>query len=491
MDLSDTYPLDLRLYQVFGNDSTTLPWHLYQSPEEVDHLIQHHMLDFADPDLFNEDAMALVNSEFERLANGWATTEEEARDAGIPVTHGCRFQSNSPCEDFFALGSAPAVGPKNWGFWAVYDGHAGRFTANYLQWALIPHVSRGLSGLSALSEAGAINQSIQQTFVRVDDEMMNRAKHAGNWYPAGSGAAITALGPAFAGSCALLSMFDPEKKKLRVACVGDSRAVLGRWDPAEQKYTCQALSKDQTGFNEDEVSRVNAEHPDEEGLFDPETGRLLGIAITRAFGDHRWKWDSDIITQCKYKFFGSRPRPNSKTPPYMTAEPVITETDVVSVDAGGKQRGERSDFMIMASDGLWDRISSEHAVLLVEQWLASRARGNGSVHEDPLKSPVRFPPKLQADPSVTYSIEEDEMLDWKATPEYFSIEDDNAAVCLARNAMGGTRKGLFMGLLSIASPYSREAVDDTTVMVVFFDKLGEGKEEGKGEAKAKRRWWFW
>lgn len=295
-------------------------------------------------------------------------------------------------------------------------------------------------------------------------------------------------------------MYDPENYKLHVACVGDSRAVLGRWDPDAQKYVCKALSVDQTGFNQDEVSRITAEHPDEPDILNPNTGRLLGMAVTRAFGDHRWKWDNDFIRQLQFKFWGSAPRPESKTPPYMTAEPVVTETDIVSVDADSEGKrgvaGDKSDFMIMASDGLWDRISSEHAVELVERWIEARDRGNGAVTNDPR---FQFPVisdsvTRQLDPGLDYSVEDGGEVDWQATPEYFSIEDDNAAVCLVRNALGGSRKGLFMGVLSVPGPLARKAVDDTTVMVVFFDKVE--KREGragshKQKEKEKKRWWPW
>lgn len=260
----------------------------------------------------------------------------------------------------------------------------------------------------------------------------------------------------------------------------------------------QPLSKDQTGFNEDEVKRLAEAHPDEPDIIDPKTGRLLGIAVTRAFGDHRWKWENDFIKQVQLKFWGTAPRPDSKTPPYMTAEPEITETQVVRAGpkpkngkaaGGAASDGIKSDFMIMASDGLWDHISSEHAVECVQRWLEARARGNGSVAKDPQLTSPLFTPSFQLDPGVAYDIEKGADIRWQATPEYFAIEDDNAAVCLARNAMGGTRRGLFMGLLSIPGPMCRSAVDDTTVMVVFFDRLeGEGRELKR---KEKSKWWPW
>jgi pyruvate dehydrogenase phosphatase len=75
-------------------------------------------------------------------------------------------------------------------------------------------------------------------------------------------------------------------------------------------------------------------------------------------------------------------------------------------------------------------------------------------------------------------------------PGYERFADDYlAAVCLARNAMGGTRRGLFLGLLSLAGPLRRDAIDDTTVMVVFFDRQ-ENKKQPNSEKK-NSSWWPW
>ncbi|KAF2788176.1 protein serine/threonine phosphatase 2C [Melanomma pulvis-pyrius CBS 109.77] len=404
----------------------------------------------------------------------------------MPVTHGVRFRSNSPCEDYYALGSSPGPGEQLWNFWSVFDGHAGKATALYLQWQLLPQLTKSLLSLHPSSSSLMIENTIKQTFLRVDNEIMSRAKQAGNWFPAVNASAIAALSPAFSGSCALLAAFDPASSKLRVACTGDSRAVLGRWDPLEEKYISKPLSVDQTGFNELEVARITAEHPDEPDIIDPKSGRLLGIAVTRAFGDHRWKWENSFVKQLQIKFWGSAPRPGNKTPPYMTAEPVVTETDVVRTDVNDKNG--KSDFMIMASDGLWDRISSEHAVECVQKWLEAKARGNGIVANDPQRQTATYPERWQVDPGVEFDVEAGKEISWKATPEYFAFEDENAAVCLAKNALGGTRKGLLLGILSVQSPQCRYAVDDTTIMVVFFDRL-----EKEGEAlkiKSGGKWWW-
>lgn len=401
--------------------------------------------------------------------------------------------SNPTQEDFLAIGTAPGPGGKPWNYWSIYDGHAGNDTALHLQWHLHPSLSVALSNLSPISSPALIESTIKNVFLKIDSDLMSRARHAASWYPTANASAIQALRPAMSGSCALLAAFDPESRKLRVACTGDSRAVLGRWDAVENKYTAVPLSEDQTGFNQSEVERITQEHPDEPDIIDPKSGRLLGIAVTRAFGDHRWKWDNDFVQKVQTKFWGTAPRPGSKTPPYMTAEPVITETDIVSANVPSPaSHAPKSDFLIMASDGLWDRISSAHAVECVERWLEARARGGGRVSQDPKLEPPVFTASLNPEPGLNDDVPPGKEVSWKATPEYFAIEDDNAAVCLVRNAMGGTRRGLTMGLLSMGPPLSRYAVDDTTIMVIFFDHVEPSKDGPLAEGrKPKRSWWPW
>ena len=492
----------------FAADSNpTAPLHFYANKDELDHWLRFHVPDpsntFKDPDVG-----LTLSANFSRLVQGWMLTEKESMDANLPVTHGCRFQSNDPCEDYFALGTSPGVGGKAWNYWSIMDGHAGFDTAVYLQQVLIPRVSIALSTLSPNSGPMQIEHTIKDAFLRLDKQIMEKARTAAGWFPAASPSAIFALEAALSGSCALLAAFDPEKNTLRVACTGDSRAVLGRWDAASNTYTSIPLSEDQTGFNPKEVARLAAAHPDEPDMIDPKTGRLHGIAITRAFGDHRWKWDNDFVKTVQAKFWATGPRPQSQTPPYMTAEPEVTETQIVRVDPydeNSARQGRKSDFLILASDGLWDRMSSEHAVECVARWLDSTAHGQGSALRDPhfLNRPFHFPPPNTPDPGVDMV---DGALSWQATPEYFAIEDENAAVCLARNAMGGTRRGLFLGLLSVHAPWRRNAVDDTTVMVVFFDDLRQQQQQqqqqkhppraqdsgpdARADNGRKTRWWL-
>src|SRR4051812_27375158 len=50
--------------------------------------------------------------------------------------------------------------------------HSGRHTSQWLQWSLIPHTSRSLSGLQSSSSSQVIANTVMQTFVRLDNDMM-------------------------------------------------------------------------------------------------------------------------------------------------------------------------------------------------------------------------------------------------------------------------------------------------------------------------------
>jgi pyruvate dehydrogenase phosphatase len=128
----------------------------------------------------------------------------------------------------------------------------------------------------------------------------------------------------------------------------------------------------------------------------------------------------------------------------MTAEPVITTTPV-----------QKGDFVILASDGFWDRVTSEDAVKCVSKWInresssQNDALSEWSIHKS---KGVGFP-------------------QGKVSPDTFVVEDENVATHLVRNALGGNRREHFCGELSLQSPESRYERDDITVQVIFFGNV--------------------
>ena len=383
--------------------------------------------------------------------------------SGVDRYDGAQVPSNSPCEDRFIHGRFPSPrgDGSEWMAWAVFDGHAGWQTADLLVDELLPAVRLSLSKAIPASTTpetlnAAVQKAISKAFVDLDDTIMKTAAATvESNQPLQD--KMRKLTPGYAGSCALLALFDPLASTLYVACTGDSRAVLGRKSPTGA-WEATPLSVDQNGSNVDEIARIDAEHPGEEGI--AKNGRILGLAVSRAFGDGRWKWSLELQKDLKERFQGIRPltgRYNVLTPPYLTAEPVVTVTSI--------ERGVPS-FLVMASDGLWDFVSSQQAVDLTGKWLetpAPRTKKSEDSSPTPAAKAMNFG-QLGDDVPERF------------VKERTTVKDDNAAVHLVRNALGGNDQQLLAGRLAVEAPFSRNIRDDTTVQVVFF--TGETNRAG-------------
>ncbi|KAJ9305567.1 hypothetical protein DTO217A2_4966 [Paecilomyces variotii] len=373
---------------------------------------------------------------------------------GVDRYDGAQVPSNSPCEDVFIHGRfpSPCNDGNQWMAWAVLDGHAGRQTADVLQEKLLPFVRRSLEHVesSPLQKPPeeAVQRAIAQGFLDLDETIFNTALDAAKsnepLYEK-----VDKLLPAFSGSCALLSLYDPITSTLHVACTGDSRAVLGQQRP-DGTWEVMPLSIDQTGRNEEEIARLYRQHPGEEDIV--KDGRVLGLMVSRAFGDSRWKWPLEIQEEMKRNFYGPAPltpKYDVRTPPYLTAEPVVT---TLKIDPS------RASFLIMATDGMWDMMSNHQAVNLIGDWLdtqqAAEEQENKHNQPEPAHEPI--------------------IGDFGRLNEVFvdarkTVQDDNAAVHLVRNSLGGNCHELIAGRLAYSAPHSRYLRDDITVQVVFFN----------------------
>lgn len=260
------------------------------------------------------------------------------------------------------------------------------------------------------------------------------------------------LQPALSGSCALLSFYDSRTNMLRIACTGDSRAVLGRRSDSG-KWMATALSEDQTGGNPNEAARLRKEHPGEDRVV--HNGRVLGgLEPTRAFGDAVYKWSRDTAMKLREKFFGRTPSPLMKTPPYVTAEPVITTTKV---------QPDKGDFLVLATDGLWEMLTNDEVVGLVGQWIESQGKSQTSQLEATWSkifgsSQTPLPVEKGADKSAEGSKTPIRLQQWGVDPngkDRFVAKDKNVATHLVRNALGGTNDEQVCALLTLPAPFSR------------------------------------
>lgn len=243
-------------------------------------------------------------------------------------------------------------------FAAVFDGHAGIDAATYLEQHLY-HIFDGLLQkhtcglgntlrLPHLEESGlftplGLQRLMNDLFEKVDAELIKTLSRHGDAALRGSGASATTV----------LVRAD----QAVVANVGDSHAVLSRAGRAVD------LSVEHRVYGRGEVVLRETERVEQAGGWIHD-GRVCGLlAVSRAFGDADFKgpglkrmlqhgvdagfWDRDFADRQSF-----------------TADPVIADPDVTELALQPDD-----EFIIIASDGLWDVLPSQDAVQLARRAL--------------------------------------------------------------------------------------------------------------------------
>jgi pyruvate dehydrogenase phosphatase len=451
-----------------------------------------------------------------RLVEHARAERRTAQDGRAWAWTTAQVAANAPLEDAHAsallrrVDVLPAAGAGgDLLFFAVMDGHGGFHTSRLLSRTLIPAVALELQALAdepapptpapgffrslfgAAPPAPAtprfrpdadptyVSLALQTAFANVDSELINaplrllaanvdaKARESGilpdlSQHPM----ARATLLPAMSGSCAILAMVDTAHERLYVANTGDARAVAGYWDARADgagAWRVEVLSEDQTGRNPAELARVRSEHPPDEAPDVVSRGRILGgLEPSRAFGDARYKWPRALQDALARAFPGAAPMraPPAllKTPPYVTARPVITHRALAgqAPPAGAVRSAPR--FLVLATDGLWDRLSSEDVVALVAGHL-SGVRGPVGAADLRARVPV----------ATGAATVEGKNKDRSGTAgARWSFEDENLSAHLIRNAFGGADEPSLCRLMSIPAPHARSFRDDVTVTVVLF-----------------------
>uniref|UniRef100_A0A0E0JLX7 protein-serine/threonine phosphatase n=1 Tax=Oryza punctata TaxID=4537 RepID=A0A0E0JLX7_ORYPU len=210
------------------------------------------------------------------------------------------------------------------GFFAVYDGHGGSRVAEACRERM--HVvlaeevrlrrllQGGVGGADVEDEDRARwKEAMAACFARVDGEV--------------GGAEEADTGEQTVGSTAVVAVVGP--RRIVVANCGDSRAVLSRGGVAVP------LSSDHKPDRPDEMERVEAAGG---RVINWNGYRILGVlATSRSIGDYYLK-------------------------PYVIAEPEVTVMD----------RTDKDEFLILASDGLWDVVSNDVACKIARNCLSGR-----------------------------------------------------------------------------------------------------------------------
>ncbi|KAK6904804.1 hypothetical protein I204_08407 [Kwoniella mangroviensis CBS 8886] len=435
--------------------------------------------------------------------------------------------SNEPCEDRFASNLIPrryssnsafhksstditeaqgeGEGEKDLMLFSIIDGHAGDATSKLLEKTLHPTLSVALAGLQAgyvpndpqgkswydklnpiswlysYTKTGSWNpenvtRTLQHAYTELDDhicqspiKLLQTLKQPSNPsdYPTPRQTLVALAQPAASGACAITTFVDSENQDLYVALAGDCRAVAG-WQTKDGKWRCDTLTEDQMGENPKEVERMQKEHPASERDTVIRGGRVQGgLQPTRAFGDAVYKWTTaqgNAIADA-FREEGDKPRgvrPWNYTPPYVTARPEVTYRKLKNED------GDQLKFVIMATDGLWDRLTSEESVLLIASYL------DHSKHSDISKTELpNLYPLLPSKGERPYPVQD---LPQPKDGSWAYEGDTNAATHLIRNSLAGANRKNRAELLSLNGKVSRWMRDDVTCTVVFFGDDSEKKE---------------
>ncbi|CEG42817.1 hypothetical protein L916_02788 [Plasmopara halstedii] len=233
-------------------------------------------------------------------------------------------------------------------FFAVYDGHGGNEASSFLSDVLHQNIIEAFfmsrTDLKPLVAASfdevqsMVKKRLTEAFERTDEEFLNESER-----PQAGSTATTAF---IAG------------KWLFVANVGDSRTVLSRNGIAER------LSNDHKPSRSDEAQRIR-----EIGGFVIH-GRIMGeLAVSRAFGDAPFK--TFDLTEPSLQDVDSKPRSEYDSqelpvnPNDILKGPLVIPTPEITVT----ELTEECEFLILASDGLYDVLQDQEAVDLMRRKL--------------------------------------------------------------------------------------------------------------------------
>lgn len=232
---------------------------------------------------------------------------------------------------------------------AVFDGHEGRAAANFLREELYGECLAAMEGGAALQaddDLATAAAAVRGAFRTADERLLARLE------------GLTAAEDQKAGSTASVVFVRPDR--ILVAYAGDSRVVLCRAGEAED------LTHDHRPHGESEMALKEAGRIKAAGGW-VSKGRVCGfLAVSRAFGDiefktHRTKMLAEGLKKGRWsKRFVQKLKTEEE---WVTAQPDMFHAHL----------GDDAEFVIIASDGLWDALRSSEAVYFVRQQLKKHA----------------------------------------------------------------------------------------------------------------------
>ena len=250
-------------------------------------------------------------------------------------------QANNLLEDQSQVESGPMSlleGSPQGTFVGVYDGHGGPEAARFVNDRLYKHIQKFTSENQGMSA-----DVITKAFLATEEEFLALVKK--QWLHKPQIASV--------GSCCLIGVI--YSGELYIANAGDSRAVLGKLEEATRDIKAVQLSYEHNASLESVRDELRSLHPDDPQivLMKHTVWRVKGlIQISRSIGD----------AYLKRKEFNQAPLLSKFRLPEPFEKPILKAEPTVQV-----QKLHPSDqFLIFASDGLWEHLSNQEAVDIVQ-----------------------------------------------------------------------------------------------------------------------------
>ncbi|WCJ32720.1 Protein phosphatase 2C family protein [Euphorbia peplus] len=294
-------------------------------------------------------------------------------------------QANNLLEDQSQLESGPLStlesGPYGT-FVGVYDGHGGPETSRYITDHLFQHLKRFASEHQSMS-VDVIKKAYQAT----EDGFLSLVTKQWPMKPQ-----IAAVG-----SCCLVGVICDGI--LYIANAGDSRAILGRLVKATGEVLAIQLSSEHNVSIESVRQEMHSLHPDDSHIvvLKHNVWRVKGlIQISRSIGDVYLK-KPEFNREPLYSKFRLR-EPFKR--PILSAEPAVSVQELQPCD----------QFLIFASDGLWEHLSNQDAVDIVQNHprngIAKRLV-KAALHEAAKKREMRYSDLKKIDRGVRRHFHDD------------------------------------------------------------------------------------
>ncbi|KAI3470442.1 hypothetical protein Pfo_027105 [Paulownia fortunei] len=300
------------------------------------------------------------------------------------------IQANTVLEDHSQLesGSMSSIesGPQGT-FVGIYDGHAGPEASRFIRDRLFENIKTIHDAEFTSDDQEMSADVIKKAYLATEEEFLSLVKNLWEIKPE----------IASVGSCCLVGIIC--SGLLYIANAGDSRVVLGRLDKAEKEVKAIQLSAEHNANLESVREELHSLHPNDPHIvvLKHKVWRVKGIIqVSRSIGDAYLKKAEFNKAPLLPKF--RLPGPFQK--PILLAEPSILIQEFCHEDR----------FLIFASDGLWDYLSNQEAVDLVNcspRNGIARKLVKAALHEAAKKREMRYSDLKKIDRGVRRHFHDD------------------------------------------------------------------------------------